>query len=590
VVKADVAIQPVAPSVYPDDADVKNNIRFSDQRGNQDKANAALSQCDVVVEAEYQTPTIHHCCLETHGVVVDYHGGTSATVFASTQGTFAVPGDAAAALGLDESAVVSIVQNMGGGFGSKFGIGIEGKLACQLAKKAASPVKLMLTRQDEFLLAGNRSASWQKFRAGARKDGKVVAIDATQFKMGGIGTGSLAGQPYIYHFPSIYRQVSSIHTNIDSSRSMRAPGNPEASFAIESLMDELAFKLGIDPVEFRRKNVNNPVHPRQLERGKKEIGWEKRLAAPGSWPGTLKRGFGCATGVWGGGGGPQCQVDVAIARDGSVTVSVGSQDLGTGTRTYLRAIVAEELGLQMDDILEKIGDSRLGAANTSGGSTTTASLAPAVKDAAVSARKELAKRLAAILNASADQITFENGQVNAGQKSLQWKQACAALPAAGISVRGTWQPDLASRGTHGACFAEVEVDVETGHVQVVKMVQVQDVGLPLNRMAIESQINGGLIQGLGMALLEGRVMDRELGVMVNPSFMDYKIPGCLEIPELVPLIDDEDTRQAVVGVGEPPAIPGAGAIANAVFNACGVRVRDLPITPDKILSGLYPRG
>jgi xanthine dehydrogenase YagR molybdenum-binding subunit len=159
-----------------------------------------------------------------------------------------------------------------------------------------------------------------------------------------------------------------------------------------------------------------------------------------------------------------------------------------------------------------------------------------------------------------------------------------------VTAHGVWQQNLQSRGVHGAVFAEVEVDTETGHVRVVKMVQVQDVGLPLNRLAIESQINGGMIQSLGMVLYEGRVMDAALGVQVNPGFGDYKIPGALEIPEMVPLIDDEDPRQAVIGVGEAAIIPSVGALANAVFNACGVRVRETPITPDKILMGLMKGG
>jgi xanthine dehydrogenase YagR molybdenum-binding subunit len=160
------------------------------------------------------------------------------------------------------------------------------------------------------------------------------------------------------------------------------------------------------------------------------------------------------------------------------------------------------------------------------------------------------------------------------------------LPAAGVTARGEWRSDLQASGVHGACFAEVEVDTETGRVRVIKMVQVQDVGLPLNRLAVESQINGGMIQSLGMVLSEERVMDAKLGIQLNPGFGDYKFPGVSEIPELVPLIDDEDKREAVIGVGEAAIIPSVGALANAVFNASGVRVHDLPITPDKLLMAL----
>jgi xanthine dehydrogenase YagR molybdenum-binding subunit len=255
------------------------------------------------------------------------------------------------------------------------------------------------------------------------------------------------------------------------------------------------------------------------------------------------------------------------------------------------AIVAEELGLEMADVNEKIGDTRLGDANFSGGSSTAGSLSPAVKDAAMNAKAEIAKTVAPVLGAKPEEVIFADRKISANGKTLDWKQACAALPSAGISARGEWKPGLSTGGAHGACFAEVEVDTETGHVQVLRMIAIQDCGLPLNRLAVESQINGGMVQGIGMALLEGRVMDARLGVMVNSSFMDYKIPGCLEMPrEMLPLIDDDDQRREVVGVGEPPSIPPAAAIANAVFNACGVRFRELPITPDKILMGLNQKA
>jgi xanthine dehydrogenase YagR molybdenum-binding subunit len=582
VVRADDALKEGAPKVYPE-----GNLEQRDSQGFATKVAAAWEQCDVVLEAEYRTPIIHHGCLETHGHMIDYRGGDTATVYASTQGTFTIPGDAAKELGLMESNVTAIVEHMGGGFGSKFGIGIEGALACRLAKQVKAPVKLMLTRQDEFLLAGNRSGSWQKFKAGVNKDGSLVAFQALQYQLGGLGDGSQAGQPYIYSAANRYRERFAIHTNEDSSRAMRAPGHPQASYAIECLMDDLAYKIGMDPVEFRKKNLTDKVYHRQLDRGAREIGWDRRNQTPGSANGPLKRGMGCGIGTWGGGGGPQCKVDVTIARDGSVMVAVGTQDLGTGTRTYTRAIVAEELGLQLTDVIEKIGNSTLGAANASGGSTTSASLAPAVKVAANKARMAMAEQLAPLLGSvKPEEITFGSGNVTGGGKSLSWRQAAAALPSAGVTARGEWRADLAASGVHGVCFAEVEVDVETGRVRPIKMVHVQDIGLPLNRLATESQINGGMIQSLGMVLWEGRVMDAKLGIQLNPGFGDYKLPGCAEMPELVAIIDDEDKREAVIGVGEPSIIPSVGALANAVFNACGVRVHDLPITPDKILMAL----
>jgi len=582
VVRAEDALKESSPKVYEE-----GNLEPKDSQGYATRVAIALETCDVVLEAEYRTPIVHHASLETHGHVVDFRGNNTATVYASTQGTFTIPGDAAKELGLKESDVTAIVEHMGGGFGSKFGIGIEGALACRLAKQTKSPVKLMLTRQDEFLLAGNRSGSWQKFKAGANKDGTLIALQALQYQLGGLGDGSQAGQPYIYKVANSYRERMAIHTNEDASRAMRAPGHPQASYAIECLLDDLAQRLNLDPLELRKKNLRDKVYHRQLDRGAREIGWDRRNKVPGATDGPLKKGIGCAVGTWGGGGNNQCKVDVSVARDGSVLVAVGSQDLGTGTRTYTRAIVAEELGLQQKDVTERIGNSTLGAANASGGSTTSASLAPSVKNGAYKARMAVAEKVAPLLGGiKPEEITFVNGNVSGGGKSLAWKQACAALPAAGVTARGEWQAELQGSGVHGACFAEVEVDVETGQVRPIKMVHVQDIGLPLNRLAIESQINGGMIQSLGMALWEERIMDARLGIQVNPGFGDYKLPGSAEIPELVAIIDDEDKREAVIGVGEPSIIPALGAVANAVFNAIGVRIHDLPLTPDKILMAL----
>jgi xanthine dehydrogenase YagR molybdenum-binding subunit len=583
VVHAHKAAEPDAPKVVAEE----QNLQQKAKAGDLAKVETAFGTADAIVEAEYVSARIHHACLETHGVVVDFSGGETATVYASTQGTFTIPRDAATQLGLKESDVTSVVQHMGGGFGSKFGIGVEGMFACKLSRQTKMPVKLMLTRHDEFVMAGNRSGAWQKLKAGVKNDGTLVALQARQYRLGGVGQGSQAGQPYIYRAGDFYREIYALHTNEDATVAMRAPGHPEASFAIESLMDELAYKIKMDPMEFRKKNLRDPVYHRQLDRGAKAIGWERRNPIAGGNPGVLKRGMGCAVGTWGGGGNDACKVDVTIGRDGSVLVSVGTQDLGTGTRTFTRAVVAEEFGLQISDIREEIGNSKLGGANDSGGSTTAASLSPSVKDGAYKARLLLAERVASLFdNAKPEEITFANGNVSGKGKTIAWKQVCAALPSAGVTGHGVWRQELQASGIHGVSFAEVEVDTETGHVKPIKLVHVQDGGLPLNRLTMESQINGGMIQAMGMALWEGRVMDAKLGLQLNPGFGDYKLPGSLEIPELVPIIDDDDKREAVIGIAEGCIIPALGAVVNAVFNACGVRVRETPLTPDKILMGL----
>jgi xanthine dehydrogenase YagR molybdenum-binding subunit len=571
------------------------NVSKENVAGDAKEAEAAIASADAVVEGTYTLPVQHHACLETHGVVVDYRGGEEATVYCSTQGTFTVLDSAPEELGLKASQVNAIVEHMGGGFGSKFGIGIEGQAACKLAKELKRPVHLMLERADEFVTAGNRSGSRQVLRAGASRDGKIVGFLGDVTKLGGIGGGSFpGGRPYIYVVGKACMRVRSVYTHTDSSRAMRAPGHPQASFGMESIVDELSYKIGIDPLEFRKRNLKDPVHHRQLDAVAREIGWgdHPNKTAPAALQDGIGVGIGFAVSTWGGGGGEGCEVDVRADRDGSVVVSVGTQDLGTGTRTYVAAIVAEELGLTVDDVAARIGDSRLPSATASGGSTTTASLAPSVKDASSKLRALLAERLGKTLGVPAERVRFAAGRVadeTDPKRSLSWKQACATLGADGLSAHGVHQPDLASSGVHGAQAAKVRVDTLTGRIEVLKMVCMQDCGLPLNRMAIRSQIQGGMMQSLSYALLEQRVIDAPSGWALNANFEDYKLAHAFEVPEMVALIDDEDTRP-VIGLSEATVIPGHGAIANAVYNASGARVRDLPLTPDKVLAALGKVG
>jgi xanthine dehydrogenase YagR molybdenum-binding subunit len=583
VVDPDDAVQPDAPKVYPD-----GNIRPGGTRGDQADVAAQLAQCAAVVEGEFRTPFQHHSCLETHGIVVDYTGGDSATVYASTQSTFSIPGDAANVLGLDSSKVVAITEYMGGGFGNKYGIGMPGDYACQLSKQTKRPVHLMLTRSDEFLTAGNRSASIVRLKIGAGADGKLVAISAEQHRLGGLGEGSQQDQPWRYHVPHVYRTVDSIHMNIDSSSAFRAPGAPQTAFPMESIMDDLAAKLELDPIELRKRNVDDQTYHRQMDLGAARIGWAAgRNSRPGvGQTNAKKRGMGLALSAWGGGGGPACKVTVNISPNGAVDILSGTQDLGTGTRTYMASIVADELALPITAVTAHIGDSRNGSANGSGGSTTAASLAPAVKDAAHNARTALLGRIAQAVDAKPEDMAMSGGKVVVSPtKTITFKQACALLGTTGVSVTGEWKPGLSDGGTHGVQIAEVEVDTETGRVKVLRLVGVQDCGLPLNRLTLESQLNGGMIQGMGYALYEQKVTDRTTGLMLNTNFEEYKLPGTMEMPEFIPIIDDADKR-GVIGAAEPVTVPTAAAIANAVYNACGVRIRTLPITPDKVLNGL----
>jgi xanthine dehydrogenase YagR molybdenum-binding subunit len=440
-------------------------------------------------------------------------------------------------------------------------------------------------------MAGNRSGNKATLTGGMSADGELVALVTRADKLGGVGPGSYAKQPYIYSCKKSFTEIASVYTNTDSSVAMRAPGHPQASFGIESLIDELAYKLALDPLEVRKRNLKNPAYARQLDAVAAAIGWHEHpnRTAPGKNDGGLKVGIGFAVSTWGGGGRAECQVDVRVERDGSVSASVGTQDLGTGTRTYVGAITAEELGLGVADVHVEIGSTKLGRANGSGGSTTTASLAPAVEHAAWQVRRAFAEKVADTLKTKPESVRFAEGRVFASDepsRSLTWKQACALLGSDGIAARGVWQKNLASSGVHGAQAAKVRVDTLTGRIEVLQMVGMQDCGLPLNRLAIRSQLNGGMVQSLSYALFEQRVIDRDLGLMLNANFEDYKLAGAQEIPEMQSLIDDQDERQTPIGMAEPAIVPGHGAIANALFNACGARVRDLPLTPDKVLAAL----
>jgi xanthine dehydrogenase YagR molybdenum-binding subunit len=568
------------------------NLGSQRSSGDEDATIAALAECDAVVEASYAVPVQHHACLETHGVVVDYRGGEEATIYASTQATFSVSEEASKLLGLPQSKVTCIVQHMGGGFGAKFGLDLPGMIACKLAREARAPVHMLFGRWEEFVSAGNRSGARADVVLGGTKDGKLRALRAQVWRHGGVSEGAFARLPYIYSAETSAVQTASVLMHLDGSRAMRAPGHPQASFVMESAIDELAHELGLDPLEFRVANLGDPVYHRQLERAAREIGWYEhpnRRGPPSELP-ERAVGIGFAISTWGGGGRPGCQVDVRIERDGSVTASVGSQDLGTGTRTYVAGIVAEELGLPLEAVEARIGDSRLGNANGSGGSVTVGSLAPAVKHAAALARATFLTRAAEGLGGEAASLALRGGRLVAPGREIPWKEACALLGNEGVAERGTFQADLATNGTHGAQAAKVEVDTLTGELRVLKMVGVQDCGLPLNRLATRSQVNGGIIQALSYALFEERVLDPELGLALNAGFEEYRIAGSRDVPELVAILDEDDARNQVVGVGEPPVIPGAGAIANALFNACGVRLRELPLTRDKIVLALAERG
>lgn len=543
-----------------------------------------------IVEAEYSTHVITHVCLESHGAVCEWDGD-NLTAWVSTQGVHATRQQIARNLKIPETNVRVICDHMGGGFGSKVAADPPVIAAARLAKDAGRPVKLMLDRKEEHLDTGNRPSAFAHVRAGVSVDGMLTAFKATTWGTGGAGQAANFPLPYIYQFPNRRREHTNVYINAGLQRPMRAPGHPQGCFITELLMDELADQIQMDPVEFRLKNLPpkapNAMWADYFPKAAQRFGWSKRHPTGDSTPGPIKTGFGCAANRWGGGGrGSQARCE--IHPDGGVVMRCGTQDIGTGIRTIVQMITAETLGIPFEAVIPEIGDSVYPFSGGSGGSTTSPSVSPAIRITAEKARAEFADRLASALGVDATNVVVRDGRVLIGEdtsKTMSWKEACRRLGTELVSVDGKWERGLSSSGSSGVQLAEVEVDIETGVTKVKRITIVQDCGLVLDPLTAESQVYGGVIMGVGFALYENRIMDRNTGQMVNPNMEWYLLPGMSDVPEIDITVVSQPER-GVIGLGEPPTIATAAAIGNAVANATGVRVRSLPITPDKVLESL----
>jgi xanthine dehydrogenase YagR molybdenum-binding subunit len=580
------AMEPDAPRVF---SQRENNLRELQQREPQGDINKGFREADVVIERTYRMNVQVHTPLESHGCVAKWEGD-ELYMWNSSQGVHSDRGGLAKHFEIPENKVHVITQHMGGGFGSKLSMSPHMIICARLARQANAPVKLMLDREEQFLGVGNRPSSVQKIKIGAKRDGILTACQVDSYGTAGIGGGAGVPQPYIYHFPNYKVTHQDVHINAGAGRPMRAPGHPQANFAMESIMDELAEKLEMDPLELRLKNDPNETRQQEYKIGAEKIDWSRRQKS-GSQKGTKVRGLGVGSGRWWGGGDENTKAIASIFPDGSVDVKIGTQDIGTGTRSLIAAVAAEEFGLPLEDIEPMIGKSDYPFAPSSGGSMTAASVSPAVKIACEKTKQKLYEKVAKHLQVSVEDISFENKEFMVkgdNNQKLSWKKACALLEEHPISEMASWAEGLSSAGTSGCQFAEVEVDIETGEVKVLKMVAVQDCGMVLNMLTAKNQVNGAVIGEIGYAMMEKRIMDANTGVMVNPDLENYKIPGALEMPEFDVTIIDQSPR-GVIGLGEPPAIPGVGAIANAIANATGIRLYELPITPDKVLIALAKR-
>jgi xanthine dehydrogenase YagR molybdenum-binding subunit len=500
---------------------------------------------------------------------------------------------------------------MGGGFGSKFSANVEGIAAAELAKKAKRPVKLMLERDEEHWAGGNRPSLYAKVKIAADAQGKLSVFDAETYGTGGHSQGADLRLPYIYAPKTRRIKHFDLNVNAGNKRAFRAPGHPQASIVMDQAMDDLAAKLKIDPVEFRLNNLPtagvfqtvSPIYARELKLGAERIGWKAKYHPPGDpAPGPIKTGLGCALSTWGGAAG-NAQAVCTIQPDGAVEVKIGSQDLGTGTATLVPIVAAEILGLEVKDVQGRIGSSEYPPAGGSGGSTSCGGVSLAVGIACMKALSQLFAKAAPRIGVDAAALEAEGGRIYAKadpSKGLSWKQACALLGATPIQAAGDKNGDpagpggkppanpaqgMSSQGVGGAQFAEVTVDAETGVVRVKKLVAVADCGMVMNRLLCESQVYGGVVQGISLGLFEERRLDPASGAMLNADMEWYKLAAHSDLGEIdVTLLDYPE--RGVIGIGEPPVIPTATAIANAVANALGVRVGVLPLTPKRVLDAL----
>ena len=565
---------------------------------------AAFKEADVVVEGYYGTPLINHCCLEPHGTVADFKDG-ELTAWISTQAVTGVTSQFAKPLELDASKVIVRCDHMGGGFGSKFGADLWGVEAARLSRETGRPVKYMLERAPEQAMAGSRPSDFAKIKVGAKKDGTIVAWESETWGTNGpTDRGAAPPLPYVFRkIPNARIKYTGVATNFAPTRAWRAPNHPQAAVLTMCALEDLAAKLNRDPLDFFIQNIELTQGGRpedyvaELKQCAEMIGWKKNWHPRGDkTAGPIKRGLGLSIHTWGGRG-HNSQCDVRINSDGSVSVSLGSQDLGVGTRTVIAMVAAETVGLTVNDITVNLGDNRYPPSGGSGGSTTVGGVCASTRRGSQDAVEMLFAKVAPVLGVPADQLEAEKGKVqvkgNPG-KSLTWKQACAKIGPNPIVTKGVnpGAGQLTDANVAGAQMADVSVDIETGVVRINRFVAAQDIGLVINPTTAASQVYGAMIQGVCYALMEERVADQMTGRILNNDMEFYKLAGIGDIGDFqVHLMTGKGfDERGVIGIGEPPVVSPGAAISNAVANAIGVRVPEIPLTPDRVLAALEKGG
>jgi xanthine dehydrogenase YagR molybdenum-binding subunit len=567
--------------------------------GDPDKA---FAEAEVVSEGLYGASVIAHCCLEPHGSVSEWTDKDHLFTHISTQNVSGIAAQMAEPMGVSAANIRIHQDNIGGGFGSKFAADRWDITAAKLSKKAGGrPVRIMLERDSELKVAGARPSAYARVKVAAKKDGTLTGWQSQSWGTGGPGGGGAPPIPYVFGIPNLRKEHTAIRNNIGPARAWRAPNHPQAATITMGALDDLAAKLGMDPLDLWLKNLEitgprRDVYREELAIAADLMGWKDKWRPRGqNVSGNIARGLGLSIHTWGGRG-HESDCDLTIHPDGSVDIKMGTQDIGTGTRTTIVIVAADALGIPIEAINLYIGDTLYPPSGGSGGSTTPGGVSSSTRRAAVDAREALFAKVAPALNAQPADLECVDSMVRVKsdpRRSLTWKQACAKIGAMPLTIRGknpdkSKPPDLTNSGVGGVGMADVQVDMETGIVRVKKMVAVQDCGLIIDLKTAESSCYGALAMGISYALFEEKVMDQATGRMLNPNMEFYRLAGLNDIPALVVhmMTGKGYDERGVIGLGEPPVISPGAAIANAVANAIGVRVSFLPLTPDKVLAAL----
>jgi xanthine dehydrogenase YagR molybdenum-binding subunit len=591
------------PLLDPEQAVAQQHLTTDPREERRGDVERGFAEADVIVEATYRTQTVLHNSMETHQAVCDWESDTL-VLYISTQFIWGVREAVAERLQMPADKIRVVCDYMGGGFGSKNGPDDYTFIAAELAKRTGRPVKCALTRREENVAAGNRNATIQKLRAGARADGTLVALEGEFIaSVGWSGwLASTAGpMQMLYDCANLRTLEYGAKLNTPPMKAFRAPGFVEGTFGLECLMDELAAKLDLDPLELRRKNYAHATDARPYSSKnlmecytRAEPHWERRHEVRARSDATWKRGVGMASQIWYGGGGPPSYAWVRVGSDGRASVLTAMQDIGTGSKTAMQQIAAEELGLPIDRVEIAAGDSSRGPyASISAGSSTIPSMGPAVRAAAADAARQVIEIAAQRYDREETTLSLRGGNlVCSDGGSWPLAEVVGLLEDAQILGKGARGPNPAGMQvlTFGVQVAEVAIDIDTGEVRVERIAAIHDVGRVINPLGASSQVEGGIIQGIGHTLSEERLLDPASGVILTQTLDAYKLPTIADVPEIVTdLLDIPDrhlTNLGAKGLGEPPIVPVSAAIANAIRDATGANIRSLPITREEMLRAL----